>query len=164
MDYQLSKITTVYSDQQDRVRLLGDTDQGTTCEIWLSNRLLNRLVEALMNNTHSDDFQSDAVQAFQHEAASAALEPQAPVQAQQQPVSWLAQSIDVNRGNGASSLLFKDDQDCTAVIAFSDTELRQWLSIVFQAYQNAQWPLAVWPTWFQQLKTNPTDRNPDAVH
>ena len=44
---QLQRITTEYNEPEDRIRLSGELAQGDTVVLWLTQRLLNRLVPHL---------------------------------------------------------------------------------------------------------------------
>lgn len=43
----LQRITTEYIDHEDRLRLAGEDAQGQTTVLWLTQRLLNRLIPHL---------------------------------------------------------------------------------------------------------------------
>ena len=43
----LQRITTEYIDQEDRIRLTGELAHGATVVLWITQRLLNRLIPHL---------------------------------------------------------------------------------------------------------------------
>ena len=45
---QISRFTTEYSPEQDRIRMVIETAEGEKRVIWLTYRLLNRLIEAMV--------------------------------------------------------------------------------------------------------------------
>ena len=165
MEYTLGKITTDYHSTEDRVRILGEAQSGIVCEIWLSNRLLNRLISTLLDQSNQDIFKSEAVETFQQEAAVANFKSQPPVQHHQETVSWLATSINVARGDGARKLIFKDKASLSATIIFTDIQLRQWMEIVYKSYVKSEWSLAAWPAWFLTMHSQAKNqKGNDAIH
>ena len=46
---ELSRITTIYVDKEDRIGLVGEDSNGEHHKLWLTQRLLNRLVEKLLD-------------------------------------------------------------------------------------------------------------------
>ena len=49
---------------------------------------------------------------------------------------------------GACTL--RDEQGAVAAMVLQAQPLRQWLSILFDAWQQAEWPLEVWPDWLRE--------------
>ena len=47
MPHELQRITTTYVDVEDRLRLTGVLANGTVVQLWLTQRLLGRLVPPL---------------------------------------------------------------------------------------------------------------------
>ena len=45
---QITRFTTEYSPEQDRIRMVIETAEGEKRVIWLTYRLLNRLIEAMV--------------------------------------------------------------------------------------------------------------------
>ncbi len=152
MNYSLNKITTQYIDDEDRLRILGESSEGTTCEIWLSHRLLDRLVDNLFSNIKVKGAVNDVLQVFEQEAASSSLVEQPPVEKINKPVSWLAKEVDIKRDADNTSLVFKGEKSRSAQIFFQTVELRQWLSIIYNAYKIAEWSVEEWPSWFKESK------------
>ncbi len=104
----LQRITTEYIDTEDRIRLAGDTGQGEPVVIWLTQRLLQRLLPMLLQWLDAQTGMTpmaEIVQGFAQQAARAELIPQTPVQATSPP--WLAQSVDVVQSNAGVSLNFR---------------------------------------------------------
>ena len=51
---------------------------------------------------------------------------------------------------GKVRLVFRDAQGAVAAMVLQPQPLRQWLGIVFDAWQQAEWPLEVWPDWLRE--------------
>ena len=99
MNYNLSRITTQYIDNEDRLRILGESGEDKICEIWLTHRLMDRLVENLLSNVQNEGKTDKALQVFEQEVASSTLPRQAPVEKDNQIISWLAITIDIKKDN-----------------------------------------------------------------
>ena len=147
---KFERITTEYIDLEDRLRLAGEVSNAAPVVIWLTQRLLQRLVPALLQWLERQDDatpRAEVLQSFAQQAARAELMPQAPVRAVAGCAAWLALAVDITRSEQVISLTFRgaDGQDATLNLAAKP--LRQWLSIVHDAYLKADWPLNVWPDW-----------------
>ena len=161
----LSKFTTTYSESEDRLRLAGESADGVaSATLWLTQRLMNRLVAAITQWLEADaraqaPYSLDARlhNAFAQEAATRQLEPSAPVAVRPESPPLLVTSVNLRREDDLYVVVFlvAGDTSAPAFIRFSSTGLRQWLGIVHGLYHAADWPLAVWPEWF--------DRKGDAV-
>ena len=88
----LQRITTEYVEQEDRIRLSGEFASGDTVVLWLTQRLLHRLVPHLTawlarqvapasSIPAVEAAHQDIVQGFAQQAARAQLAPEPPVRA-----------------------------------------------------------------------------------
>ena len=149
----LERITTEYIDLEDRIRLAGEVGNAAPVVIWLTQRLLQRLVPALLQwlERQDDDIsRAEVLQSFAQQAARAELTPQAPVQAVAGCAAWLAQSVDITRSEQLLSLTFRGADGEDATLNLAAKPLRQWLSIVHDTYLKAGWPLDMWPNWIRE--------------
>ncbi len=151
----LQKITTVYVDKEDRIRLTGALSNGDTIVIWLTLRLLQMLVPSLANWLQKSDTVAGAafgaekdVQSFRQQAAKASIEKQPPVAATGQSLNWVTVGVDYRFNSTQIHLIFKGQNTETASLDLPLAACRQWLSILFDAYRLASWPMTVWPDWF----------------
>lgn len=109
----LQRLTTGYSESEDRIRLAGEDASGQTVVLWLTQRLTHRLLAHLCQwlEEHSGHGTADTTasakarhadighgiaQSFAQQAAAAALAPQPPVQARAQATQALVHSVDVS--------------------------------------------------------------------
>lgn len=164
MNYNLSRITTQYIDNEDRLRILGESGEDKICEIWLTHRLMDRLVENLLSNVQNEGTPDKALQVFEQEVATSTLPKQSPVEKDNQIISWLAIAIDINKDNENISLTFKDEKSNSASISFQTVEIRQWLSIIYNAYKLAAWSVEEWPAWFKESKEVNENSDTHSVH
>ena len=168
----LQRITTEYVDSEDRIRLCGESAPNQTVVLWLTQRLLNRLVphllgwleqQAGMSGGIGSDVRADVMHSFAQQVAMSSMAMQAPVQAHAAQSAWLVQSVDVTVNQTVVHLTFKgqpsSDQSVTPLdesVTMQALPLRQWLSILHEQCRRAGWvptsPEAaggVWPEWLQ---------------
>lgn len=168
---ELQRITTLFVDSEDRIRLAGEDAAGQALVLWLTQRLLNRVLPHLCawlehrasppSSSHADAARVEVLQSFAQLAALAALEPQTPVPSHAPSGAWLVHSVDIATTDHTVSLSFKDaaaatkPADC-ATLTLPEQALRQWLNILYDQYAAAEWPLTQWPEWVTRPPTAPT--------
>lgn len=145
----LQRITTEYVDVEDRIRLVGEVEDGSHVVIWLTRRLLERLLPVLLERLGSDSAEphEDARQSFIQEMAEAQLVPQ-PAVVPQGETTWLAMSVDITSTDEAVGLTFRGEGR-QAALTFPLIALRQWLGILHAAYLRAEWAINAWPGWMR---------------
>lgn len=151
----LQRFTTEYYEGEDRLQLIGETAEGATVRIWLTRRLLERLLPVLVHwlDAQSADLpHSDVMQGFAQQAARAELTPQPPVRASTDSSAWLATRIDLGTTPERLTLtLHADDaQHAQARLSMPVKLLRQWLLILHALTLKAAWSLDVWPEWMAE--------------
>lgn len=165
MSTKLKRITTQYVPYEDRLRLTGADGAGGTLTLWITQRLLNRLVEPLCKGLEQQTqtkaqtlgassiplVQTHLVQTFAQQKAVAALPQSGPVVPAPASASWLVETVVIKRLKNGIGLTFKglDGAQC-AVLTLTSVELRQWLGIVFKQSKSAAWPTQVWPAWLEE--------------
>lgn len=148
----LQRITTEYRAQEDRLCLTGERADGDAVVLWLTQRLLNRLVPHLtawLEQQKGPGEHARVMLEFQQQAAVDALKPQPPVRPPTDAPGRLVRSADIAAGAEAVQLGFKE-QDAGPVLAslvLAPNALRQWLAIVHAQYLRGDWPTTVWPAW-----------------
>lgn len=161
----LQRVTTEYVMAEDRIRLSGETADGQVAVIWLTQRMLNRLVSHLIrwleDNGFSEGADNDLLQNFAQQAAEAALEPQAAVPAEASEANWRVDEMDITTGSGGVSVIFKSGEADSARVTMTANALRQWLGILHGQYVKGEWPTTIWPGWMRDAH-NPTAK-PDAM-
>ena len=143
---ELTRITTIYVDTEDRISLVGEDEIGEHQRLWLTQRLLSLLVEKLLDwlpQTH------EGIQEIAQQVAQSKHDPEHPVIASSESLNWLVNEIALEPSGGVIGLLFKSDRcEDVAVVRFNEISLRQWLDILFRQYQHAGWISVDWPSWF----------------
>lgn len=155
----LSRLTTAYVPEEDRVRVSGLRSDNSTTVIWLTQRLLNRIIPVLadwLENLESDLPRADLLHSIKQDRAVARhgqriqQGEETPVVADATASTWLAISVDIQPRQEHINLVFKDRTSeplNTAALVLHPDALRQWLNIVLTACRQAQWPLDAWPDW-----------------
>ena len=170
---KLKKVTIDYVPVEDRVRLSGECEQGGQLAIWLTRRLLDRLLPVLLDwiEQHAADVpgtatraetgapnrrlpRAEPLQGFAQHAARQHLVPQAPVRPGADDASWLAAAVDVKRGRQGVRLALRGARrEQRADLQLQVKVLRNWLNILHDSYRKADWPLDVWPDWVREAAT-----------
>lgn len=162
----LQRITTVYCDEQDRLRLSGEQAQGQVIVLWMTQRLTNRLVAHLCEVAGAgaaDSLASQLQRSFELQVAAASLVEQPPVQPTCDAAEALVYSVDVTSSQSGARLVFKgSSREVLAELGLPHVPLQQWLGIVHGQYRSAQWPMAVWPAWVEEAQS-PAPRPSEAV-
>jgi hypothetical protein len=159
----LQRFTTEYVELEDRIRLTGELVTGDTVVLWLTQRLMNRLVPHLAawlarqlapasGIPSVQAAHQEVVQGFAQQAAQAKLAPEAPVQASSPGAVWRADSVDIAEREGAVVLTFKGNAGGQATLLLAGQLLRQWLGIVFEQYLRGEWPTTIWPGWMEAAR------------
>jgi hypothetical protein len=150
----LKRLSSDYEQHEDRIRLTGEAESGEAVVMWITQRLLGRVVTALLQILEKESPAAaqaaggkELVQSFAQEAAVAGLKRQEPVAAQQTTPTWLVHTVDVTPAPPHVTLAFRSRNGESAGVRFHLTELRQWLAILHSVWLKAQWPAALWPTW-----------------
>ena len=152
MTNKLERITTEYVDLEDRVRLTGEIGNDEHEVIWLTQRLIRRLVAELvewLERCDDDAMHAEALHDFAQQAAWAAMTPQAPIRPGDTCRTWLARSIEMASSDQIVQLTFKGPDDQGASLTLNDRSLRQWLNVLQGTYIKAGWSLDGWPDWIR---------------
>lgn len=159
------RFTTEFIDYEDRLRVSTELPGNQVVVMWVTRRLLDRLVSHLSGLLERETAQApvpEIQQSFAQQAAQATHQqqseeqPQAPVTPQQaQSVSeWLVREVDLTPGQQGVSLRFRGSQsDQVVELGMPALLLRQWLGIIHGQYRRAQWPMDPWPEWMNEDQT-----------
>ena len=146
----LERITCEYIESEDRIRMSGEVASARPLVIWLTQRLLKRLIPMLiplLEDKQTDPHRAEAMQVFAQQAAKAQLKPQVPVQAQTAEAAWVASSVDIATTAQTVTLIFHALDGQKASFVMQAQPLRQWLDILHRLYVMAEWSQDVWPEW-----------------
>ena len=132
------------------MRLAAATTQGGTLVVWLTQRLLRRILPYMLewlDQRAGSLPRRELTHDFAQEAARAALAPQPGVEASAADQEWIAIAADIGREPDGLTVNFRNSAGHAFLVRMSEIELRQWLSVVHALWQHAEWPMDVWPNW-----------------
>lgn len=170
---RLTRLTTDYVPDEDRIRLAGETGPQRTVVMWLTRRLLDRLLPHLLEwlvargagqAQAADRGYGELLQGMAQQNARAALPAQPPVDSGGASLDWLVRSVDVSNDASVMRLGFPvPDGPEPITLDFEQQPLRQWLNIVHDRYRQAGWPMDVWPSWMTEA-ARPTEPAGAVLH
>lgn len=164
----LQRLTTEYIDAEDRIRLAGEDSQGQTVVLWLTQRLLNRLVPHLcqwLDQRVGATPLTEVRQEFAQQKARAELALQPPVRTEPDVQGMLIHSVDLKPSHAGLGLNFKDvGGNVIASLQLQPRPLRQWMNIVYDQYLQAGWPTTVWPAWVAEAKQSQAPSRAAVLH
>lgn len=169
---EILKFTTRYDALQDRLCIDGEDRDGRIVSLWLTHRLLRRLIPALVKLITPVAESEDKVAVLAEWAldfAKTQQKPELPVTPQPVPTSpgrmvappdhLLISSIELKNSTRRVELVFcLPTNTPVATIEFNAETLRQWLSIVYRLWTGADWTLVEWPAWMQPPASQGTAR------
>lgn len=164
MSAELQRITTTYVDTEDRIRLAGELSDSHTVVMWLTQRLLTRLVPHLLTWLEKgveSPLPQDIALSLSQFAAQSDLEKQTPVHQNQDSESWVVLAVDISSAPGALLLQIRGAEDNLARVRFTSQQLHQWLGLMRLLWRTAEWPDSIWPDW---LDDTPPTAGTSPVH
>jgi len=162
----IRKITVSYDQTEDRLRLAYQNDNGDAKGLWLTQRLTNRLVSALLSGVDQGRGSSGAaLRAWDLSVSRGKTEPGSPVELPETERHPLVSAIDITRAGTAMRLVFRCGDDLSAALTIDDvTIFHQWLDILHQQYRHAGWPQnGLWRDWFDAADRMAMPRPPNLL-
>ena len=154
----LKRITTEYMELEDRIRLAGLTDGNQTVSIWLTMRLLKRLISHCLNllekNTSElkeaptqSEQSRKSIQNFVQQSAEQQIVEETAVTVTKNSPNHLTAEIDVKDHHAGVTLIFKGEFSSNYSIYLSNQQLREWLGMLHIIWQKTDWSTLIWPDW-----------------
>jgi len=160
---KLKRITTLYCENEDRIKLTGKDANDMEICLWLSQRFLIRLIPHMLTwlenitavDAKVDPGSTKSIQNFKQYEAHSRLkpEPAAGFKETQTPsikkknFNWLVHEVDIKESAELMLLIFKNQDGHMAEILFKTIEIRQWLIILHSQWTKSEWPRNIWPNW-----------------
>ena len=145
---------------EDRIIMDCSNKSKDTQRLWLTRRLLNRLIPSLtaqLEVTSANKISKELEQAFAQEKAEVKKIKTKSVILKKDNPAWLVTSVKVEKSKFEFKLLFinekgletigKDDNQKKAEFVLAITNLRQWLNALFKIYLKANWDTKFFPGW-----------------
>ena len=164
---ELRRLSTEFVPVEDRIRLSAEDDLGNKVTLWLTQRLLLRLLPSILRwieRLESERLGAPGLQGFRQQAARAGLASQPTVRADERSSAWLVRAIDFSPGAKTMRLNFRGGTDQHARLALAVLPARQWLNIVHDAWRRAGWSMEVWPAWMQEARPTEQPPRPPVLH
>lgn len=156
MSKALVRFTTEYIETEDRLRLAGEFEEGASVVVWLTHRLVQRLLPILLQwleQQYGDTPRAEVLQSWAQQAARADLLPQPPVAVAEAGRELLGVAVDITPTPDTLNLTFRgagEESGEGVTLSLTAVLLRQWLNILQDGYRLAEWPLAGWPEWLRE--------------
>lgn len=163
----LKKVTLRYSKVEDRIRMdalvAGELVAGeNVITFWLTQRLCREMVKSLaayfneagLSVSDASPQNQRAVQSYLHQTAQGAKKKAVPVPGKAATSMVLVDRVQLRTSRDLVQLILPLPDKTRAVLALRPNEARQWLDILYQQYQLAEWPLGFWPEWIRSAATN----------
>jgi hypothetical protein len=147
---EFDRITTLYSQEQDRVSLNATLREGGTARLWLTQRMVHRLIPALVKiiePIHADPVYAEIIAGVSQQKAVERQEPQTPVKVTEPEHEWLVSKVELKQPQSGAVVVFCSAAGQQAQVTMNAELLRQWLSILRRVYFSAEWQGAEWPDW-----------------
>jgi hypothetical protein len=162
----VTRFTTEYIPIEDRMRVALEGEGGRVRLVWLTRRLLLRLLPRLLEvfgppetgTVEHSVARHQARQGFNQQAAVSAIQRQKPVRAATPDVprdpDILVWGVDINKEPKQVTLVFKSESATNMQsVPFSPAALRQWLSVMHTQFIKAGWRVDFWPVWIAAPET-----------
>ncbi|PHS19413.1 MAG: hypothetical protein COA78_00880 [Blastopirellula sp.] len=158
----VTRFTTRYDHAEDRICLLIELKDSTSSRLWLTRRLLNRLVpetvkvvDTITHRAVSDDpSMLERAHQFDQQAAVGAIKAQPPVVAEDD-ARLLVSKIAIRARRGRLLIDLGVGNEIRQTLSFNSAELRQWISVLYDCYTRAQWSEDMWPSWVSLARSEP---------
>lgn len=147
---QIERVTVEYVAAEDRIRLSAAVPGDGPVGLWLTRRLIVRLLPPLLQWLEQQTAHlpyAELAQAWAQGAALEALSPQPAVPPAGTERSWLVTEVDLVCNAESLVLRLRGASAHSAEISFCAQTLRQWLGILRDHCAQAEWPLDGWPEW-----------------
>ena len=156
----ISTVTMSFNPMEDRV-VMDSSDKNEKVErLWLSRRLLDRLIPSLTDQLEvksSNEIPTEMEHSLAQEKADLDKQEDEPVKMKIKNPSWLVTSIQIRRSESNFQLVFLGENTEVSNITKSQakfdlatTNLRQWLNAVYKIYLKAEWETKAFPPWLKE--------------
>lgn len=154
----LINLATTHDPTEDRLRLIGADRDGGSHLMWMTRRLADQAVVALLRLVEREPAVAEdprsigggasLVRQQEAKAALGAARGAAPPPTDR---GWLVISLNLSPRSDGVLLTFAGSEHTLAFpLAFVGT--RQWLSVLHAAYQAGGWQCTAWPGWFVEAE------------
>lgn len=164
---ELQRLTTEYVESEDRIRLSGQRVGDETVVMWISQRLLLRLLPHLflwLEKQSGDAIPLEIAQSFAQDAARADLVAEPPVQRKSDSQEWLVTAVDLTPVSDALTMRFRSSDNKQEHFTMNAQQFRQWLEMLHSLWVAAEWPAPIWPSWLRGNNKKMNERDAKHLH
>ena len=153
-------VTMQFDPLEDRIIMDCSNKSKRTQRLWLTRRLLDRLIPSLTDQLEvksTNKISKQLEQAFAQEKAEINKIKTRSVVLKKDNSSWLVTSIKVEKSMHEFKLLFTNEQKLEPIekeasqnkaqFVLAISNLRQWLNALFKIYNKAEWDTKCFPNW-----------------
>ena len=158
--FSIVTVTMQFDPLEDRLIMDCSDKSKNTQRLWLTRRLLDRLIPSLTDQLEvnsTNKISKELEQSFEQEKAEINKTKTESVKLKKDNPSWLVTSVKVEKSKFEFKLLFinekglepsgKDDNQKKAEFVLAIPNLRQWLNALFKIYLKANWDTKFFPVW-----------------
>jgi hypothetical protein len=157
--FRIQTFTGRYDPVEDRLRLDAVDAAGGKQSIFLTRRLVDRVIPVLVS--HLEDKTPEGVPADLAQGMSQSRARQArqtgeatpAVAADTETPTWLCRTIHFQKADHGLNVIFTDDTQVDAVMPMVEANLRAVLDILLELYAKANWPTEPFPEWMKPEAT-----------
>ena len=189
----LQRITSEYVATEDRFRLSGITDKGGEVSYWVTQRLLLRLLNFLLDwlETHREELERQAAtdmlgpvvtkaakrstqagekvsgeEAGGDDADEKEAEPEAGESTEEDKAATaeLLFEADIRIAATRITVVFKPRKSEHSQLSLQLDEAWQWVAILHTLWKRAEWNLSPWPDWVEEVKAPHPSKSVGYLH
>ena len=150
---EIHKFSLSYDAAEDRIAWDAEAQDGSTTRMWLTQRLCQAVVKAIVPMVVQTAPQEvakggeTALQSWEQAAAMADFGKAPPVRPQPQSLAGLVRTVNIRPTGERVVLTFEFGAPEPCAIGINAPQIRQTLSVIHGLYLAAGWPTDFWPTW-----------------
>ena len=153
--FRIHTFTGRYDAIEDRLRFDAVDAQGGQQAIFLTRRLVDRVIPVLVSHLEGktpEGVPADLAQGMSQSRARQArqaVDTTPAVVAGNETPTWLCRTIHLQKADHGLNVIFTDDAQTDAIMPMVEANLRAVLDIFLDLYTKADWPNAPFPEWIK---------------
>ena len=163
---EIHRFSLAYDHDEDRLAWDTEDQERATTRLWLTQRLIRALLQAIFPMVQTSvaadvpvQHQS-IVQSWEQAAAMADFGNVPAVTPQATATIGLVRQVQITPIGETLRLSFEFGEGETRTLGVGRAELRQTLSVIHQLHIAAGWPLDLWPDWISAPTAIVADEKP----
>ena len=157
--FRIQTFTARYDPVEDRLRLDAVDAAGGKQAIFLTRRLVDRVIPVLVSHLEGktpEGVPADLAQGMSQSSARQARqtgEATPAIAADPETQTWLCRTMHFQKADHGLNVIFTDDTQVDAVMPMVEANLRAVLDIFLDLYTKACWPTEPFPEWIKPEAT-----------